>query len=199
MKPTGTVRRKRPTVVVIAGPNGAGKSTAAPFLLKQALGIFEFVNADQIATGLSAYAPETVAFEAGRIMLKRLRELLAAKVSFAFESTLSSRSFAAFLGRCKAQGYRVEIFYVALPSAELAVERVALRVRFGGHNIPTEIVERRFLRSLKNLFELYIPLADQWVVLDNAGGALKPLARGTARSTRVTEREAWQKLKLIAI
>lgn len=194
----GTGRRGQPTVVVIAGPNGAGKSTAAPFLLKQALGILEFVNADQIATGLSAYAPETVAFEAGRIMLRRLRELAATKVSFAFESTLSSRTFAPFLARCKAQGYRIQIFYVALPSAELAVDRVALRVRFGGHNIPTEVVERRFLRSLKNLFELYIPLADRWVVLDNADGALKPLASGTGRSTRVKEREAWQELKLKA-
>lgn len=100
---------KQPTVVVIAGPNGAGKSTAAPYLLKDALGILEFVNADQIAAGLSAYAPETVAFEAGRIMLQRLRNLAAAKVSFAFESTLSSRTFALFLARCKAQGYQVHI------------------------------------------------------------------------------------------
>jgi predicted ABC-type ATPase len=199
MRPAAVAKRKRPTVVVIAGPNGGGKSTAAPFLLKQALGILEFVNADQIATGLSAYAPETVAFEAGRIMLKRLRELAASEVSFAFESTLSSRTFAPFLARCKQQGYRVEIFYVALPSAELAVERVALRVKFGGHNIPTEIVERRFLRSLKNLFELYIPLADKWVVLDNADGMLKPLASGTARSTRVKEKESWQKLKQQAL
>jgi predicted ABC-type ATPase len=106
---------KQPTVVVIAGPNGAGKSTAAPFLLKQALGILEFVNADQIATGLSAYSPETVSFEAGRIMLKRLRELATAKVSFAFESTLSSRTFALFLTRCKAQGYTIQIFMLRCP------------------------------------------------------------------------------------
>jgi predicted ABC-type ATPase len=101
------IRPKKPyqsTVVVIAGPNGAGKSTAAPFLLKHALGILEFVNADQIAAGLSAYSPETVSFEAGRIMLKRLHDLAAANVSFAFESTLSSRTFALFLTQCKAQG-----------------------------------------------------------------------------------------------
>jgi predicted ABC-type ATPase len=101
MKPARASKPKQPTVVVIAGPNGAGKSTAAPFLLKQALGILEFVNADQIAVGLSAYSPETVSFEAGRIMLKRLHELAASKVSFAFESTLSSRTFALFLSRCK--------------------------------------------------------------------------------------------------
>lgn len=100
---------KQPTVVVIAGPNGAGKSTAAPYLLKDALGILEFVNADQIAAGLSlsAYAPETVAFEAGRIMLQCFRALAATQVNFAFESTLSSRTFAVFMARCKAQGYQV--------------------------------------------------------------------------------------------
>ena len=189
---------KPPTVVVIAGPNGAGKSTAAPYLLKQALGVLEFVNADQIAVGLSAYAPETVSFEAGRIMLKRLHELAASQVSFAFESTLSSRSFALFLGRCKTQGYRVQLFYVALPSASLAVNRVALRVKRGGHNIAREDIERRFQRSLSNLFELYIPLADRWAILDNARGSLHPIAHGTAHRTYVKEAEQWHKLKLLA-
>lgn len=188
----------RPTVVVIAGPNGAGKSTAAPFLLKQALGILEFVNADQIAVGLSAYAPETVSFEAGRIMHKRLHELAASRVSFAFESTLSSRTFALFLTRCKVQGYSVQIFYVALPSAELAVNRVALRVKLGGHGIPQADVERRFQRSLHNLHALYLPLADRWTVLDNASGTLKPIAHGTARRTHVEEPEKWLNLKQLA-
>ncbi len=195
MKPARASKLKQPTVVVIAGPNGAGKSTAAPYLLKQALGILEFVNADQIAVGLSAYAPETVSFEAGRIMLKRLHELAASKVSFAFESTLSSRTFALFLKQCKAQGYSVHIFYVALPSAELAVNRVALRVRLGGHNIPQSDVERRFLRSLNNLYELYLPLADRWTILDNASGTLKPIAHGTAHRTYVEEPEKWLNLK----
>ena len=189
---------KQPTIVVIAGPNGAGKSTAAPYLLKQALGILEFVNADQIAVGLSAYSPETVSFEAGRIMLKRLHELAASKVSFAFESTLASRTFALFLSRCKAQGYRVQIFYVALPSAALAVNRVALRVKLGGHNIPQADIERRFQRSLHNLYELYLPLADRWTVLDNASGTLEPIAHGTAQRTYVKESEKWRDLKHLA-
>lgn len=198
MKPARASKPKQPTVVVIAGPNGAGKSTAAPYLLKQALGILEFVNADQIAVGLSAYSPETVAFEAGRIMLKRLQELAASKVSFSFESTLSSRTFALFLKRCKEQGYKVHIFYVALPSAELAVNRVALRVKLGGHNIPQSDVERRFLRSLHNLYELYLPLADRWTILDNASGTLKPIAHGTAHRTYVEEPEKWLNLKQLA-
>lgn len=198
MSPAGAMQRKRPTVVVIAGPNGAGKSTAAPFLLKEAFGILAFVNADQIAAGLCAYAPETVAFAAGRIMLKRLRELVAEQTSFAFESTLSSRSFAPFLADCKAQGYRVELFYVAIPSPELAVNRVALRVKLGGHHVPASDVHRRFQRSLQNLFELYLPLADRWTVLDNASGLLTPVARGSANRTHVEEPDTWLNLKLLA-
>ncbi len=180
---------------MIAGPNGAGKSTAAPFLLKQALGIPDFVNADQIAAGLSAYAPETVAFEAGRIMLKRLQALAAAKASFAFESTLSSRTFALFLTRCKAQGYKVQIFYIALPSAELAVNRVALRVKLGGHNIPQTDIERRFQRSVQNFLTLYLPLADRWTVLDNASGTLDLIAHGTAHRTYVKDIDKWINLQ----
>lgn len=198
MKPASAKKPKQPTVVVIAGPNGAGKSTAAPYLLKQALGILEFVNADQIAVGLSAYSPETVSFEAGRIMLKRLHELAALKASFAFESTLSSRSFALFLSQCRSQGYRVLIFYVALPSAALAVNRVALRVKLGGHNIPQADIERRFLRSLHNLFELYLPLADKWSVLDNASGTLTSIAHGTARRIYVEKSKKWLNLKQLA-
>ena len=195
MKTSLASRTRQPTVVVIAGPNGAGKSTAAPYLLKQALGILEFVNADQIAVGLSAYSPETVSFEAGRIMLRRLRELAAGNVNFAFESTLSSRTFARFLTRCKAQGYTVQIFYVALPSPELAVNRVALRVKLGGHNIPQADIERRFQRSLHNLYLLYLPLADRWTVLDNASGTLEPIAHGTAHRTHVEDSDKWLNLK----
>lgn len=189
---------KQPTIVVIAGPNGAGKSTAAPFLLKQALGILEFVNADQIASGLSAYSPETVAFQAGRIMLNRLHELADSQASFAFESTLSSRTFAPFLRRCKSTGYQVQIFYMALTSAELAVNRVALRVKRGGHNIAQQDIERRFQRSLHNLFELYLPLADKWAVLDNSTGALEPVATGRAKRSSGKDNEKWLNLKRLA-
>ena len=189
---------KQPTVVVIGGPNGAGKSTAAPFLLKGALGVLEFVNADQIAVGLAAYAPETVAFEAGRIMLRRLHELARAGKSFAFESTLSSRTFALFLAKCKAKGYKVTLFYLTLPSSDLAVQRVALRVKQGGHHIPTAQVHRRFQRSVHNLFELYLPVADSWSVLDNASGVLRTIASGTSRRTFVKDSEKWLLLRSIA-
>jgi predicted ABC-type ATPase len=119
-------------VIVLAGPNGAGKSTAAPYLLRGALGVTEFVNADVIAQGLSAFAPEAVAVAAGRIMLARLRELASKRVSFAFETTLASRSFAPWLASVVAGGYSFHLLYLWLPSADLAVSRVADRVRFGG-------------------------------------------------------------------
>jgi len=121
-----------PRVVIFAGPNGAGKSTHADAILA-ALGMETFVNADYIARGLSGRNTEAVAFEAGRIMLKRLRQLAEDRADFAFESTLSSRTFAAFLGTLKRQGYSVAIYYFSLANAQLAIRRVKLRVALGGH------------------------------------------------------------------
>ncbi len=136
-----------PRVVIFAGPNGAGKSTHADAILT-ALGIDTFVNADYIARGLSGRKTELVAFEAGRIMLKRLRQLGEAKADFAFESTLSSRAFAPFLRTLKARGYSVAIYYFSLASAQLAIRRVKMRVLMGGHDVPSDVVRRRFGRSL---------------------------------------------------
>ena len=131
-------------------------------------------------------------------MLKRLHDLAAANVSFAFESALSSRTFALFLTQCKAQGYKVQIFYVALPSAALAVNRVALRVKLGGHNIAQVDIERRFQRSLHNMYALYLPLAARWTVLDNAMGKLEPIAHGTASRTYVKNIDKWLILKKLS-
>ncbi|MFZ6759028.1 zeta toxin family protein [Undibacterium sp. Ji50W] len=158
----------QPHVIVIGGPNGAGKSTIAPLVLRDYLEVPDFVNADQIAAGLSAFNPDGAAFEAGRIMLRRLDELAASGKSFAFESTLSSRTFSVFLGKLKAQGYRIDLCYVWLNSAALAQERVALRVKMGGHNIPPEVIARRYARSIQNFRDLYLPLADKWTVFDNS-------------------------------
>lgn len=191
--------RGAPQVVVLGGPNGAGKSTVAPDLLGKALGIREFVNADQIASGLSAFNTESVAFEAGRLMLNRLKELGRDQVSFAFESTLSSRSFHNFLRRLKADGYMVTVIYVALSSAELAIARVKHRVTTGGHDVPEEIVRRRFGRSLKNLFELYLPIADEWQVLDNSGSKNPaPVAKFVRGKLKVQARKKWQNLQNMA-
>lgn len=169
-----------PAVIVIGGPNGAGKSTCAAEFLPHEFDVRQFVNADVIASGLSAFAPETVALHAGRIMLARLDELAAQRQDFAFETTLSARTHARFLRRLQAEGYRVEVYYVRLESPDLAVLRVAARVRRGGHAIPEETIRRRYWRGLVNLMELYRPPADSWVLCDNSGEELRIIARGKA-------------------
>jgi predicted ABC-type ATPase len=187
-----------PRVVIFAGPNGAGKSTHADAILA-ALGIETFVNADYIARGLSGRHTDAVAFEAGRIMLKRLRQLGNARADFAFESTLSSRTFAVFLRSLKAQGYAVAIYYFSLANAQLAIRRVKLRVALGGHDVPPEVVRRRFGRSLCNFFTLYAPLADEWALFDNSfSPRALPVATQFANQLTVTEAATWQKLQKLS-
>ena len=184
-----------PRVVIFAGPNGAGKSTHADAILA-ALGIDTFVNADYIARGLSGRKTDLVAFEAGRIMLKRLKQLGHAGADFAFESTLSSRTFAPFLRTLKAHGYVVAIYYFSLANAQLAVRRVKLRVSMGGHDVPSDVVKRRFGRSLSNFFALYAPLADEWTFFDNSSSpqAIAVAAKFADKLT-VTETKTWLKLQ----
>ncbi|MEM7240509.1 MAG: AAA family ATPase [Pseudomonadota bacterium] len=155
-------------LVIIAGPNGAGKSTAAPRLLRGALGVERFVNADTVARGLDAFQPERVAFTAGRVMLERLRELSGSGTDFAFETTLASRTFAPWVRHLKQQGYELHLVFLHLPSSEMAVSRVADRVRLGGHDVPKATIRRRYIRSLNNFFALYRPLADSWWFYENS-------------------------------
>lgn len=164
----GLMSEATPQLIVIAGPNGAGKSTLAPFLLRDALNLLEYVNADTIALGLSAFNPERAAFDAGRIMLKRLRSLASSRRSFAFESTLASLSYASWIDELKQNRYRFHLLFLYLRSPELAVQRVAERVRVGGHHVPEIIIRRRYRRGARNFFKLYMPLADTWVVYDNS-------------------------------
>jgi predicted ABC-type ATPase len=164
----------RPQVIVIAGPNGAGKSTVAPFLLRDRFGVMNYVNADTIASGLSAFAPENFALEAGRIMLKQLREMAARQINFAFESTLASRSYARWLGRLSRQEYEFHLFFLWLQNPEIAIQRVQERVRMGGHHIPEEVIRRRYRKGVYNFFDLYQSIADNWSVYDNSESG-KPL------------------------
>ena len=184
-----------PRVVIFAGPNGAGKSTHADAILA-ALGMEIFVNADYIARGLSGRNTDAVNFEAGRIMLKRLRQLGNAGADFAFESTLSSRTFAPFLRALKAQGYSVAIYYFALTSAQLAVRRVKLRVALGGHHVPSDVVKRRFARSLRNFFTLYAPIADEWTLFDNStSSGAEQVASKSKNQLEINDQTIWQKLQ----
>lgn len=187
-----------PRVVIFAGPNAAGKSTHADAILA-ALGIETFVNADYIARGLSGRNTDAVAFEAGRIMLKRLRQLSDAGADFAFESTLSSRTFAAFLGALKRQGYVVAIYYFSLANAQLAIRRVKLRVVLGGHDVPPDVVRRRFTRSLNNFFTLYLPLADEWTMFDNSTPPhARPVAAALNNQLTILETATWNKLQKLS-
>lgn len=167
---------ERPYVILLAGPNGAGKTTLSDAILSQGLKIDEFLNADQIAKGLCAFAPERVAVEAGEILLRRLHKLAERKRSFAFETTLASRSLAPWIRSLKQDGYFFALWYVWLQSADLAVQRVMQRVATGGHQIPEETIRRRYQRSVQNLKELYLPLADRWEVLDNSESKLRLIA-----------------------
>jgi predicted ABC-type ATPase len=161
-------------VIVLGGPNGAGKTTSAQLLLPQNLKIFEFVNADEIARGLSPFNPEGSAIEAGRLMLERVRTLAEAKQSFAFETTCAGRGHARLLRSCRSAGYRVTLLFLWLPSPEIAVSRVARRIREGGHRIPPDVIQRRYWAGLRNMRHLYLPLAHVALIVDNSdeGGGL---------------------------
>jgi predicted ABC-type ATPase len=157
-----------PQIIVLGGPNGAGKTTAAKGILSDVLQLGEFVNADYIAQGLAGFAPERAAFAAGRIMLRRLDELARQRASFAFETTMASKTFIPWLERRIAEGFECHFFYFWLSSAELAIRRVRSRVRQGGHAIPEDVVRRRYGRSLTNFVGHYLPIATSARVYDNS-------------------------------
>lgn len=190
---------KSPHLVVIAGPNGAGKSTSAPAVLRGALRVTEFVNADVIARGLSAFEPEGVAMAAGKIMLTRLHELAKLRQNFAFETTLASRTFATWIRTLTDSGYAFHLFYFWLPSPDMAVLRVQDRVNMGGHHVPADTVERRYYGGIRNFFELYQALATSWRVYNNAErfGARLIASGGISKKERVYRAKEWKAIKAL--
>ena len=181
-------------VVVLGGPNGSGKSTAAPRLLRGSLKVEEFVNADTLAQGLSLFRPQDVAMDAGRITLTRLDALESQQKSFAFEATLASQGLARRLERLKGRSYLVHIVYLWLPTVELALARVAERVRAGGHDVPADAVRRRFSRGRVNFFTIYRPLADGWRLYDATPitGPTLVATGGAGLPTRIRRRDTWE-------
>lgn len=153
---------------IIAGCNGAGKTTASFTILPEIIHCKEFVNADEIARGLSPFRPEKVAFEAGRIMLNRITDLLNNNESFAFETTLATRIYQEKIRKAQEKGYSITLLFFWLQDIELAKERVKTRVAEGGHRIDPEVIERRYKLGIKNLFELYLPIVDNALILDNS-------------------------------
>ena len=185
-----------PRVVVICGPNGAGKSTSAPGALKDGLKVSDFVNADEIARGLSAFRPETVALAAGRIMLERLHELADVKSDLAFETTLASRSFAPWIAELVQCGYEIHLIYFWLPTTEMAIARVSARVHSGGHHVPPDAVQRRYFGGIRNFFELYKPLADSWRMYNNSelAGAKLIASGGRDQNQRIYRAKDWKQI-----
>jgi predicted ABC-type ATPase len=161
---------------IIAGCNGAGKTTASFTILPEIINCKEFVNADEIARGLSPFQPENVAFESGRIMLNRMEELFKENKSFAFETTLSTKSYKNKVIEAKKNGYTVNLLFFWLQNIELAKERVRIRVSEGGHSIAPDIIERRYNKGIKNLFKIYLPIVDGAFIFDNSEGKHKLLA-----------------------
>jgi len=163
---------------VISGCNGAGKTTASYSVLPDMLNCKEFVNADEIAKGLSPFQPDKVAIEAGRIMLNRIKDLINQNVDFAFETTLATRSYVKLIGEAQLKGYFVTLVYFWLNSPELAVARVKNRVISGGHNIPENVIYRRYLAGINNLSKLYLPICDYWLLIDNSEPPFQIVAEG---------------------
>jgi predicted ABC-type ATPase len=167
---------------IISGCNGAGKTTASYTVLPEILQCKEFVNADEIAKGLSPFQPDKVAIQAGRLMLDRISDLMQHQVDFAFETTLSTKTYVQLINRAKANGYYVTLIYFWLNSPDLAVERVKLRVLSGGHDIPTDVILRRYQSGLINLKNLYRPIVDYWMIFDNSERPEKFVAEGYGNS-----------------
>jgi predicted ABC-type ATPase len=167
---------QKPNLYVIAGPNGAGKTTFARKFLPDYVKCLEFVNVDLIANGISPFDPERAALRAGRIMLEQIHSLAERGVDFGFETTFSGRTYVRLLQEMKKRRYLVHIFFLWISNVELALERIKLRVRNGGHAIPEATVRRRFGRSLPNFIRIYKPLADSWTIFDNSGDVPKTIA-----------------------
>ena len=188
-----------PNLYIIAGCNGAGKTTASYTILPEILHCREFINADEIARGISPFQPESVAILAGRIMLQRIEEMLAEKQDFAIETTLTTKTYAATIKRARKEGYKITLLFLWLPDVTMALKRVKLRVSEGGHNIPTEVIKRRYKKGIVNLFDEFMDLCHHWMIVDNSAKIFKFVADGeetsNKRVTNIYENEKWAALQ----
>lgn len=185
-----------PNLHIISGCNRAGKTTASYTILPEILNCKEFVNADEIAKGLSPFNPENVAIEAGRIMLTRIKELLNNGVDFAFETTLATRSYATLIKEAQKRGYFITLIYFWLNTPELAINRVNIRVSEGGHFIDDSTIRRRYAKGIYNLFKLYQPVCDHWIIVDNSNTPFEVIATGGKdKITQINNALIYNKLK----
>ena len=183
------------TIYIISGCNGAGKTTASYTVLPEILDCREYVNADEIAKGLSPFNPESVAIEAGRLMLERIDYLMTAGVSFSIETTLATKSYVNLVRRAHKQGYNVKLLFFWLESPEMAKLRVAERVAKGGHNIPEDVIERRYYAGIRNLFNLFMNEVDYWAIFMNTKKPMTSIAvGGMAFEKHIIEVELYNKM-----
>jgi predicted ABC-type ATPase len=188
-------QKKKMNLYVIAGCNGAGKTTASFTVLPEMLKCREFVNADEIAAGISPFNPEGVAIQAGRLMIDRIIQLLKDGETFAFETTLATRSYVKLIQQAKKRGYFVTLLFFSLSTSEQAQRRVAQRVSMGGHNIPSDVIVRRYEAGLQNLFQLYMPVCDYWTLYDNSNCPAIRIASGFGtEKIEVFDKERYQTL-----
>jgi predicted ABC-type ATPase len=189
------MEHKKMNLYIIAGCNGAGKTTASFTVLPEMLKCREFVNADEIAAGISPFNPEGVAIQAGRLMIDRIIQLLKDGETFAFETTLATRSYVKLIQQAKKRGYFVTLLFFSLSSSEQAQRRVAQRVSMGGHNIPSDVIVRRYEAGLQNLFQLYMPVCDYWTLYDNSNCPAIRIASGFGtEKIEVFDKERYTKL-----
>jgi len=183
-----------PNIYIVSGCNGAGKTTASYTVLPEILDCQEFVNADNIAAGISPFNPDKVAIAAGRIMLERIGELMKEGADFALETTLSTLSYQSLIRKAQLNGYMVTLLYFWLESPDLAIQRVKKRVFMGGHYIPDEVVVRRYHRGLSNLLNIYLPLCDRWLVLDNMDLTPEIIAQKDEFGEVIVNDEIWSRI-----
>jgi len=182
-------------VIYIAGCNGAGKTTASYTILPEILDCNEFVNADEIARGLSPFQPEKAGIQAGRLMLQRIKSLINKGQDFAFETTLSTKSYKNLVEDAKRNGYSVTLIFFYLSSQDLAVKRVETRVKEGGHNIPEKVIRRRYENGLKNFFNIFRPIVDEWLFIENSGEPYKLIAQKKQSVEKVYIGKIWNEIK----
>jgi len=188
-----------PNLYIIAGCNGAGKTTASYSILPEALECRTFVNADEIAKGLSPFQPETVAIQAGRLMLQRIDELINRGQDFAFETTLSTKSYIQTIKKAQAHNFYVTLIYFWLNSSQLAIERIRKRVAAGGHHVPDDIVIRRYERGISNFMNLYLPICDYWFLINNSVKPSETIAEGKNEIINIKNILLWNQIKHLTV
>lgn len=177
---------------IISGCNGAGKTTASYTILPDILNCKEFVNADEIAKGLSPFSPDGAAIQAGRLMLEKINLLVNSDTDFAFETTLATKSYKNLILKAKKNGYKVTLLYFWLRTPELAVKRVEVRVKEGGHNIPDDVILRRYTNGLNNFFNIFKSIVDEWMFIDNSGSPYEIIAEGNTKNENISNKSQWK-------